>query len=231
LTLGAANAASGAGAFIAPGGLVSIYGIDLADTTVTNYNLPFPKQAGGAQVLMGGRALPLRYVGGNQVNTQVPFDLNVNTSQQLVVQRGTTLSVPQDVVVASAQPGVYTQDQSGTGAAVIVNGTTNTLITASNPAKAGDVVVIYCNGLGAVNPPVPTGSPAPSAEPLARTVNTVTVTIGGKPATVQFAGLTPGYPDLYQINAVVPAGVASGNATVIVGVAGQTSPPTTLALR
>jgi uncharacterized protein (TIGR03437 family) len=231
LTFGAANAASGAGAYISPGGLVSIYGVDLADSTVTNSTLPFPTQAGGAQVLMGGQALPLRYVGGNQVNAQVPFGLNINTAQQLMVQRGNTLSVPQNVVVAPAQPGIYTQDQTGTGPGIIVNSSTNALITAGNPAQAGDIVVIYCNGLGAVNPPVPTGTPAPSTEPLARTVNPVTVTIGGINAPVQFAGLAPGFPDLYQINMVVPTGVASGQAPVVLTVASQTSPPVTLSIK
>jgi uncharacterized protein (TIGR03437 family) len=164
------------------------------------------------------------------VNAQVPFNLNVNTGQQLIVQKGTTLSVPQNVVVASAQPGIYTQDQSGTGAGVIVDNNTNTLITTANPAKAGDIAVIYCNGLGAVNPPVPTGTPAPSTEPLARTVNPVTVTIGGINAPVQFAGLAPGFPDLYQINAQIPLG-ASGQLPVVLTVAGQTSPPVTIAIK
>jgi uncharacterized protein (TIGR03437 family) len=232
LTFGAANAASGAGAYISPGGLVSIYGLDLADSTVINSSLPFPTLSGGAQVLMGGQALPLRYVGGNQVNAQVPFGLNINTTQQLVVQKGTTLSVPQALLVAPAQPGIYTQDQSGTGAAVIVDANTNTLITAGNPAKAGDIVVIYCNGLGAVAPAVPTGTPAPLAGPLSSTVNTVTVSIGGINAAVNFAGLTPGFPDLYQVNAVVPAGVIPGGAVpVLLTVAGQTSPPVTITVQ
>src|SRR5438477_9866747 len=100
----------------------------------------------------------------------MPFELAINTEQQLIVQRGTTISVPQDVLVAAAQPGVYTQDQSGKGPGVIVNGTTNALITTSNPAAVGDVVVIYCNGLGAVNPAVSSGTPAPLNGPLSRTV-------------------------------------------------------------
>ena len=231
VTSGAANAASGVGTYISPGGLVSIYGQQLADQTEQLSSAPFPTQLNGTQVLMGGKALPLRYVGGAQVNAQVPFDLGINTSQQLVVQRDTTLSVPQNVVVAAAQPAVYTQNQSGSGPGVIVEGSTNALITSANPASAGDVVVIYANGLGAVSPPVPTGSPAPSAEPLARTVNPVTVTVGGIDAQVQFAGLAPGYPDLYQVNAVVPAGVASGAAPVVLTVAGQLSPPVTIAIQ
>jgi uncharacterized protein (TIGR03437 family) len=225
VTLGAANAASGVGTFISPGGLVSIYGMQLADSPGGGGNPPFPTQVNGTQVLMGGKALPLRYVGSGQVNAQVPFDLTPDAAQQLVVQRGTTWSVPQDVVVAAAQPAVYTQDQQGilgSGVGVIVSGNTNALITPANPAKAGDVAVMYCNGLGAV---VADG-------PLFKTANRLTVTIGGVEATVQFAGLAPGYPDLYQVNAVVPPGVQAGSAVpVVLNIAGQTSPPVTMAVR
>jgi uncharacterized protein (TIGR03437 family) len=166
------------------------------------------------------------------VNAQVPFELTVNTQQQLVAQRGSSLSVPQDVVVAAAQPAVYTRDQSGKGAGVIVNGSTNTLITPATPAHPGDTVVIYCNGLGAVDPTVPSGTAAPLEGPLSQTVNPLNVTIGGVPAQVKFSGLSPGFPDLYQVNVTVPAGVIPGNEVpVVLTTAGQTSPPVTMAVR
>ena len=57
-------------------------------------------------------------------------------------------------------------------------------------------------------------------------------TIGGKSAQVAFSGLTPGYAGLYQINAVVPAGITTGDAVpVVLSVEGQTSPPVTIAVR
>ena len=227
LTFGAANAASGLGAYISPGGLVSIYGQQLASQAVTSGSPPFPKNINGTQVLLGGIALPLRYVGGGQINAQVPFGLGINTQQQLIVQNGTTLSVPQSVVVAAAQPGIYTQDQSGAGPGVIVDANTNMEVKAGSPAHIGDTLVIYCNGLGATNPAVPTGTPAPSIEPLARTASTTTVTIGNVNAVVEYAGLAPGFPDLYQVNAVVPLGVTPGSAVpIVLTVAGQSSPST-----
>jgi uncharacterized protein (TIGR03437 family) len=231
VTLGVANAASGAGAYIAPGGLVSIYGQQLSGTSQTSGNAPFPTNVNGTQVLLGGTALPLRYVGNGQINAQVPFGLGINTAQQLVVLNGPTLSIPQSVVVAAAQPGIYTQDQSGAGPGVIVDATSGVEITTASPAHAGDVLVVYCNGLGAVNPAVPTGTAAPLSGPPSQTVNPVTLTVGGVNAVVQFAGLVPGYPDLYQVNAVLP-GVTKGNAVpVVLTVAGQSSPPVTIAVQ
>ena len=145
---------------------MSVYGQQLADQVGQPNTPPFPTQLNGTQVTLGGQALPLRYVGGGQVNAQVPFGLPVNTALQLVVQRGVTLSVPQDVVVAAAQPAVYTQDQSGKGAGVIVDANTGNVVTGSTPAGVGDTVVIYCNGLGAVSPPLAPGAPAPLGGPL-----------------------------------------------------------------
>jgi uncharacterized protein (TIGR03437 family) len=226
LIFGASNAASGLSAYISPGGLVSVYGQQLASEAVTSGSPPFPTKVNGTQVMMGGVALPLRYVGGTQINAQVPFGLGINTQQQLIVQNDNALSVPQSLVVAAAQPGIYTQDLSGTGPGKITDYTTgNKVITASNPAHVGDTLVIYCNGLGAVTPAVPTGTPAPSDGTLTRTMNPVTVTIGGVSEAAQFAGLAPGFPDLYQVNAAVPAGVQPGDTVpVVLTVAGQSSP-------
>jgi uncharacterized protein (TIGR03437 family) len=84
---------------------------------------------------------------------------------------------------------------------------------------------IYCNALGAVSPVLATGSPAPADGPVSQTVNPVTMTIGGISEAALFAGLAPGFPDLYQVNAVVPAGVHLGNSvSVVLTVAGQSSP-------
>jgi uncharacterized protein (TIGR03437 family) len=63
-------------------------------------------------------------------------------------------------------------------------------------------------------------------------VNPLSVTIGGVTAQAQFAGLAPGYPDLYQVNAGVPSGVQAGSALpVVLSIAGQISPPVTMAVR
>jgi uncharacterized protein (TIGR03437 family) len=232
VTRGAANSASGAGTFVAPGGLVSIYGEQLADNAGNTTVVPFPTALNGTEVLLGGKPLRLRFVSSGQINAQVPFELAINTEQQLLVRRGDTLSVPQDVVVAATQPAIYTQDSSGKGPAVIVNGITNAVITRQNPARIGDVIVIYCNGLGAVEPPVPSGTPAPPNGPLSRTIGSPQLTIGGVNARVDFAGLAPGYPDLYQLNTVVPSSVGAGDEVpIILSIEGQSSPPVTIAIR
>jgi uncharacterized protein (TIGR03437 family) len=97
-----------------------------------------------------------------------------------------------------------------------------------NPATAGEIITIYCTGLGAVNPPVATGA-GPTA--AAQTVIPVQVSIGGTPAEVFYAGVTPGFAGLYQINAQVPPGTASGAQPMVVTQNGLASNMVTVAIQ
>ena len=202
--------------------LVSIFGTQLADGSLGNTSLPLPEQLGSTQVFMSGVQLPLLYVSDSQVNVLVPYNIAMNTAHQLLVQRGSAISVPVATAILDTQPAILTTTGNGIGQGdVYKNGLT--LADASAPVTAGDVVVIYCVGLGAVAPTVQAGDPSPSS-PLASVLGTVTVTIGGQSTPASFAGLTPGFAGLYQINAAVPAGITPGSQVPItISVAGKSS--------
>ena len=58
------------------------------------------------------------------------------------------------------------------------------------------------------------------------------MTVGGIRAEVLFAGLAPGFAGLYQVNAILPDGVGSGDIVpVVLRTQGQVSPPATIAVR
>ena len=97
------------------------------------------------------------------------------------------------------------------------------IIGTACPATPGALVQFYVNGLGPVTNPQPSGSPA-LVSPLSQTTTQPVVTIGGQKATVQFAGLAPGYVGLYQVNAYIPTGLAAGNQPITIAIGGQTSP-------
>lgn len=91
------------------------------------------------------------------------------------------------------------------------------------PAKAGDNLEIYATGLGKVTPngdpngiPLSTGVVAP-VNPLIlyKTPQKPVVTIGGLSAAVTFSGIAPGFAGLYQVDVVVPAGVAPGDSVPV----------------
>ena len=219
---------------IAPGSLVSIFGTHLATQLAQATALPLPIDLNGTEVIAAGRNLPLVFVSENQINAMIPYDLPVNATHPLVVTRGGSISLPEPVSIFAEHGGVFTRDNSGTGAGIVVgvfSDGSQALVDATHPVKAGDVLVIYATGLGDVDPRVIAGAPAP-VSPLSTTIDSVTATIGGVPASVIFAGLTPGFTGLYQVNAVVPAGVTPGSSVALVLTQGANpSPPVNLVVR
>jgi uncharacterized protein (TIGR03437 family) len=217
---------------LAPGAFTSIYGVHLGAGQNLAPALPLTTQLGGTQVVLGGRPLPLQYAGDGQVNAVIPYDVTPNSTQQLIVTNGPALSVPQPIVIAPAQPAVFA---NGDGEGVVFDvkpGTSAQVpVDAKHPISAGDAIVIYCAGLGPVNPPVAAGSAAPSSPP-AKTTSPVTVTIGGKTAQVFFSGLVGGLAGEYQVNAYVPKGITPGDAVpLVLSVAGFESAPVTVAVK
>jgi uncharacterized protein (TIGR03437 family) len=83
------------------------------------------------------------------------------------------------------------------------------LITAQQPAQAGEIIHFFGAGFGPVTPPVPDGVPAPIA-PLSRTLSAVTCDILNNagtntgPADVLFAGLAPAMLGIYQLDVRLP---------------------------
>jgi uncharacterized protein (TIGR03437 family) len=128
----------------------------------------------------------------------------------------------------------YSHNQRGDGSGIVEAvkpDRRRVIVSPDAPASAGDVLVIYCTGLGPVDQRVEAGAAAPS-DPLARTVNAVSVTVAGRPLQVLFAGLAPGYTGLYQVNALMPADIPPApDAPLVLTVADQSSAPVTLAVR
>lgn len=91
------------------------------------------------------------------------------------------------------------------------------LVTASKPAAAGELLSLFATGLGPVRGVV-TGQPFPSNPPAA--VNSpVQVTVNGKAAEVIGAVGYPGSVDGYQVNFRIPTDTAKGPATIQVSAA------------
>ena len=145
------------------------------------------------------------------INFQVPYDIQPDTIQQIVVQQGNTLSIPVQVDVAQAQPASFLNSANGPAAALayVLRNESGLEVTPSIPAKAGDELILYCSGLGTVGQ-FTAGQAAPLTTNF-QTQNPVTVTIGGVPITPDFAGLAPGFVGLYQVNIRVPSGIPSGS--------------------
>ena len=75
--------------------------------------------------------------------------------------------------------------------------------TQATPARRGEAISIYGTGPGALSQQ-PADGGAPGSTPVITTKSTPQVFIGGVEATVQFSGLNPDAPGLWQINTTIP---------------------------
>ena len=198
---------------VAPGQIVSIFGQNfLASGSATASAVPLPAELGpeNTRVTACGRALPLYSVFPGQINAQIPLECPPEGAITATVTVGTRTAT-QTLTLAPASPGIFTVDTTGSGDGVIVHAD-NTLVTGANPARAGEAVVIYATGLGATSPSFATGTAANQSN---TTAVPVSVTIGGRDATVMYRGLTQGLVGLYQINVIVPAGLTGSQPVVV----------------
>jgi adhesin/invasin len=217
-----------------PGTLISIFGAELADDLFISPQVPRPTQILTTQIILGGAQVPMLFVSKGQVNALLPYALKTKTNYQLIVQRGSAISTPETIAILDSQPAVFSVDLSGKGQGHIYkigSDGSQTLAAPGNAVTAGDILTVYCAGLGEVNPPATAGSPAP-LDKLEPAVNAVTGTIGGQNAQILFAGLTPGFTGLYQVNMVVPGGVTPGDTVpLVLMAAGQVSQAVTMAVK
>ncbi len=201
-----------AGASVAPGTVASIYGLTLATATVSPGILPLPTVFSGTSAVVGGIPAPLYFLSNGQLNIQIPAELKPNQHYQVAVSVNAAYAVlPGGITVVSSTPGV----SSFPDGHLIAQHGDSTLVDDAHPARPGESLVMYLSGMGPTNPPVATGVQSP-VDPLARVITQPTVTIAGEPATVLFAGLTPGGIGLYQINFTVPSTARSGDLDVVI---------------
>ncbi len=174
----------------------------------------------GTQVTIGGIPIPLLYASSDQVNGVVPQELGPNNSYPLIVSNGTMQTAPVIVLVKELQPGIYTVDDSGSGAGIVTDALTGQLIDAANPTHVADYLTIYCTGLGrlqgAHGEMQPADGAAPPANLIFQTSAKVTASLGGFSAPMLSSGLAPGFAGLYQVNIQVPAGVTPASAVPLV---------------
>ena len=214
---------------LAPGSFLSIYGQRLADYSADSAKGALPTQLGNTTVFFNDLPGAISHADPGQINVVVPYRVNLHTSNQIRVQRDLALSDPVAVDIADAQPSVLQVNGSVVATDYPAGSLAPFQVGTAAPAKAGDTLVMYCVGLGVTVQTIADGTISPASPPA--DVPGVTVSIGGKTAAIQFAGLAPGFVGLYQINAVMPQGVAAGAAQLSVGAGGQTSPALILAVQ
>jgi len=227
---GVVDAAAYRGSLTA-GGIASVFGTNLGSVITNAFTVPLPNAIEGTILTVGGRPAPLFFVSPTQINFQVPWELSGQTQASLQLTTPAGTSGPLTVSLRAGSPSIFTLDSSGIGQGVVTISTTGQLAAAATPTPRGQYITIYCTGLGMVSNPPSTGATA-VADPISSTLANATVTLGGIPATVNFAGLAPGFVGLYQVNALVPSSVAPGSAvSLVLSIDGVSSNTATIAVQ
>ena len=206
----------------AQGSWIEIYGSYLSSDsrswTSTDFSgINAPTSLGGTTVSIGGHPAFIAYASPGQINAQVPTGIGTGP-EPLTVTTSAGTSATYSVVVNGVEPGLLAPPSFTIGSTPYVvgifsDGTTYVLpsgaITSvpSRPAKAGETIMLYGVGFGAVTPNFPAGEVVQSSNTL---VSPFHIFFGPTEATVTYAGLAPDLVGLYQFNVVVPTLTTTG---------------------
>lgn len=228
------NAASGLPT-VAPGSLISIYGVNLMPSTGAATALPLPTQSNDRAWAVDGRDLPLIYWSPSQVNAQLPVDTPVGSglglwSRAIKGSSSVNESRLQFEVLPQA-PGIFVmpaddceileaRDATGTfcpGAhkykrPALTDAITGKLITGTNPARLNKPLTLWVTGLGR-SIQNPAGYKESAVKPTVSIIQPPELPYhfyGSQKLKVLYAGPSAAFPGLDQINFVIEDALSHG---------------------
>jgi uncharacterized protein (TIGR03437 family) len=233
------NATFVPGDAVTPGDVMVVKGDQLSFSAYTPGSAPpLPTQLADTSVLVNGSPAPLFYTSYGQIAFQMPVNTPLGTALvQVKRSDGSTSNTVTSNVIARAPKllllgigsygAIVNADGCDGAASCLLGGSLPLSANYSQPgypaypAHAGDTLTIYAIGLGQTNPSVASGAPTPSTPPFAPLASTPQINFGGGlfpvMATPVYAGLTPTYAGLYQINVQVPSGTQKGVIALTLG--------------
>jgi uncharacterized protein (TIGR03437 family) len=196
---------------IAQGSIFAVFGSGMGPATLTfAAGLPLPTSvpdANGTSIAItsGGNTVNafMVYTSAGQLAAIMPSNAAIGDATVKVTYSGKTSSAA-NITVVKSQLGIFTANAQGTGPAASQHGVGSSPMLLTAAAKPGETIVLYGTGLGAI-------STADNVPPGAVQVGSnVIVTVGGKVVTPDYAGRSPNFPGLDQINFKIPADVVAG---------------------
>jgi len=167
---------------IAPGGIAAIFGAG------------FGRPGTVPSVLVNGVEAPVLASFPFQINVAIPQGISEGPATLRIESAFGSTTLPAEL--RAVAPAIFLVGQRR-GAVINRNGALN---APDNPAVRGEVIVAYATGFGQVSPK---GNLMIADVP-------VTAWLSGNELPVSFAGLTPGFVGLYQVNVTIPVGTAPG---------------------
>jgi uncharacterized protein (TIGR03437 family) len=226
--------AEGEAITIAPNTWVEIKGSNLAprgDSRIWGdsdfVNNKMPTQLDGVSVTVNGRSAYIYYISPTQINMLTPADA-LSAEAQIVVMNHGAASAQFTALAQPLSPSFFVFSDGMHVAATHLDGTLVGPTSFSvpgytfSPAKPGETISVYANGFGPTSTPVVTGSTTQGGTLFPQPV----VTVAGRNATVQFAGLVS--PGLFQFNVIIPDSLPQGDQIIRATYGGAKAQPGTL---
>ena len=235
ITSGGINPLYSSATTIQPGAWAQMYGTNLGPAGTTLWKGDFATTLGGTTVTVNGKPAPLYFVSPTQLNFQSPND--TATSSVAVVVTTANGSANSTVTLGAVGPSfLLLNGQHVTGIILRPDGSGAQLHGTANSydllgptgssfgyptvaAKAGDSVELYAVGFGPTNPALPSGQ---ALTTYGTATDTIQLLINNKSVTPSFAGITEA--GLYQINLTIPAGLGTGDVSLLGQVEGAQTP-------
>ncbi|HUS05045.1 MAG TPA: IPT/TIG domain-containing protein [Bryobacteraceae bacterium] len=212
---------------LAPNTIVTIYGTNLAYVTraltageIQAGILPTTLSGTGVVILVGNLGATPYYISPTQINFLIPSSL-IATGLELRVGLNGHYGPAVRLTLAEAAPGLFQSDPDF----AVATRLDGSIVTRQSPTKPGEDIVVYLTGLGRTKPNPGYREIPQKAAPIERTTE-LRVSIGGvllASKSVYYAGVTPGFAGLYQVNLRVPVDAAP-NPEIRIGYDDQMSP-------
>ena len=204
-TVRVVNAASYSTTSVAPGSIVTIFGAGLTNATAFAPDAAHPPTLlAGATVTIGGVPALMFYASPTQINAVVSGATAAGT-QVVVINSPTGITNASAAIDVNAAPGLFSLTGTGSNEGAIIDALTGRVGAFSVSSRTGvTYLTLFLTGANLATPPL--------------------VTVGGVPANITFAGLSPCCAGLQQINVTLPTSVVgAGRIPVAVKAGGQLS--------
>ncbi|HEV2687806.1 MAG TPA: hypothetical protein VGV35_04605, partial [Bryobacteraceae bacterium] len=229
------QSAAAASANVAPSSIASMFGTNLASVTAQAGSQPLPLTLGGATLAVTASTgmtqnATLIYVSPTQINFVVP-DGTAPGAATFQTNNGSTTQTATTTIQPTA-PTLFSMNATGSGVAAA----TAIRTQAGNPGPQSPVPVFQCDNTGCVSVPIDTGVDTPVFVSFYGTgirnrsaLANVTVKINDISVPVQYAGPTPGFTGLDQVNVALTLNLrGSKESYVVLTVDGQVSNAVTI---
>ncbi len=202
---------------MAPGEIVVLNGFTIGPSPLVAATIPVAgtaaTSAGSTSVTFNGVAAPILYSSASATAAVVPYEVSGSSTAKVVVTYKNQPSATFTATVVATAPGIFTSGETGTGQIVAIN-SDNSINSASDAAAAGSAVLLFATGEGATDPAGLDG--AITTDFFHAPLASISVTMGGKPATVVFAASAPGMiAGVLEVEAIVPSGAGTGAVPVV----------------